>query len=759
MKKLLALILCLCLAVSLAAPAFASEADTAAQVADVLAAIPAEEPIPTEETDTSEAETGEEAGALLTEEPIRDREDFVDEGGDEPIRDREDSTDEGGDEDGKEEDTTPPATSGSLTETIFWSVFEDGGLYILFISGDGPMPDYDAIGKTPWFPFMDKIAVIILDGITHVGDNSFAYLQAVTTVTLSKELESIGESAFRANTGLKSIDLPASLKTIGRFAFSQAGLTSVTLPEGLQTLGDSAFNPCNITEITLPGSITSLGAGAFAACQNLKTIHVGEGITHLNTCFINCYAAETLNLPSTIETLDHNFIAGLGDTAVLKTITVADKADGTAFRGWKDDDGKTLTNEQLVSGESFTGMLTAQWGEAEEEAPTSGDLTDAIRWAVSEDGTLSITGTGAMPDDKTPWNELSEKITAIEVGEGITSVGKNAFRSCDAAKTLSLPSTIQTLGANSLPGNLESITVTEIGGRKLLSWIQNRDDIFSTEDLLTLGSHDTLTARWYGFTDVDEDDWFYDYVMFCYDYDLMKGMDDGSRFAPNASATRAQVVTVLYRLMDEPAVSGASSFSDVPAGEWYADAVAWADANGIAVGYDDGTFKPNKTVSRQELLVFLNRLTKHLVTSQQSGVSLNQWSELYELDYSDANRIASWALEAETWSVVVGLQAGYANGDGTYSLKPAAAVSRAELATFLNRFSTEIDLYLYAEIGQILVGSDTGTVTRVLGEPEYKMDLTDGGEMWGYDKYSIGLIIDYSENTNGLVVGWMFTTK
>ena len=96
------------------------------------------------------------------------------------------------------------------------------------------------------------------------------------------------------------------------------------------------------------------------------------------------------------------------------------------------------------------------------------------------------------------------------------------------------------------------------------------------------------------FSDVTESDWFYDAVTYAYENGLMDGVGAGL-FAPNSETTRAQLVTILYRLEGEPAVSGDLPFTDVEAGTWYTNAVLWAAQNGIVNGVSDTEFAPGTT--------------------------------------------------------------------------------------------------------------------------------------------------------------------
>ena len=112
------------------------------------------------------------------------------------------------------------------------------------------------------------------------------------------------------------------------------------------------------------------------------------------------------------------------------------------------------------------------------------------------------------------------------------------------------------------------------------------------------------------FSDVSRSQWFYDYVAWAYNSGLMEGVSAG-RFAPNSTTTRAMVVTIIYRLAGSPGVSGTSDFTDVPAGAWYADAVTWAAKRGIVEGMTATTFDPNDAVTREELAAMLYRYAKH----------------------------------------------------------------------------------------------------------------------------------------------------
>ena len=174
------------------------------------------------------------------------------------------------------------------------------------------------------------------------------------------------------------------------------------------------------------------------------------------------------------------------------------------------------------------------------------------------------------------------------------------------------------------------------------------------------------------FTDVSTSDWFYSDVMFVYENGLFSGTDSRS-FSPNASMTRAMLVTVLYRLEGEPVGTGSSSFSDVRSGSYYEKAVAWAAANGIVTGTGSTSFSPDAKVTREQLAAILYRYAQYKKLDTDAGAKLDS--------FSDAGNVSGYASEALSWAVSEGLING-ASG----RLTPKGDATRAQVAAILHRF-------------------------------------------------------------------------
>ncbi|MBQ9412825.1 MAG: S-layer homology domain-containing protein, partial [Oscillospiraceae bacterium] len=187
---------------------------------------------------------------------------------------------------------------------------------------------------------------------------------------------------------------------------------------------------------------------------------------------------------------------------------------------------------------------------------------------------------------------------------------------------------------------------------------------------LTEAEKDALLGE-YG--DLDKDAWYRDGVAFVLRRGTMNGMADGS-FGPNLPASRAMIVTMLWRMEGEPAPSGSIAFEDVQGGAWYAGAVRWAASTGLVNGYSDFLFGPDDNVSREQLAVILYRYAKYKGADVSAGASLS--------GYADAADVSDWAGDALRWAVSNGI----INGVGNNNLSPGAEAVRAQVAAMLMRY-------------------------------------------------------------------------
>lgn len=174
------------------------------------------------------------------------------------------------------------------------------------------------------------------------------------------------------------------------------------------------------------------------------------------------------------------------------------------------------------------------------------------------------------------------------------------------------------------------------------------------------------------FTDVRESDWFYEDVVFAYENGLFAGTSD-TTFSPNASMTRAMLVTVLYRLEGEPTVYGRSGFSDVQYNGYYEDAVTWAAGNGIVNGTSTTMFSPNANVTREQMAAILYRYAQYKKYNTAASSSLN--------GFTDHASVSGYATASLEWAVAEKMVNGSAG-----KLMPTGNATRAQVAAILHRF-------------------------------------------------------------------------
>ena len=181
------------------------------------------------------------------------------------------------------------------------------------------------------------------------------------------------------------------------------------------------------------------------------------------------------------------------------------------------------------------------------------------------------------------------------------------------------------------------------------------------------------------FTDTAPDAWYHDALDYAVENGLMNGTS-ATTFDPNGTTTRAQIVTILYRLENEPAVAGGSPFTDVAAGIWYTDAATWAAANEIVGGYGGGVFGPKDPVTREQLAAILYRYARY------KGYDVSIGADTSILGYADFADLSRYAIPAMQWAC----GAGIVNGTGRSTLTPQGEATRAQVAAMLQRFCQKV---------------------------------------------------------------------
>ena len=362
----------------------------------------------------------------------------------------------------------------------------------------------------------------------------------------------------------------------------------------------------------------------------------------------------------------------------------SDKTKYAAYAGLADLYDQPVSADLVVRGYNQANMT-------EETVTGSDGKRETIQVSTPKSETISVTftlsGNGALWLDTTTLSDLPEGTTVYDVLQQLQREGKLTFRH-KGGYISSITFGDKTLteleeGENSgwmyrVNSVLPDVYMSAYG-------LKNGDNIrvfFTTDYTKESGGHGgsapstvpTTPEQPTGlpFTDVQAGAWYADAVKYVFDQGLMSGMS-AQEFGPDGQVTRGQVVTILWRLAGSPTVSG-KAFPDVSASAWYADAVAWASANGVVSGYENGGFGPGDPVTREQLAAILYRY------AQLSGKDTDQTADLS--GYTDSVTISAWAPQALKWAVGSGL----ISGTGTHTLSPRGTATRAQIAVILQNF-------------------------------------------------------------------------
>ena len=362
----------------------------------------------------------------------------------------------------------------------------------------------------------------------------------------------------------------------------------------------------------------------------------------------------------------------------------SDKTKYAAYAGLADLYDQPVSADLVVRGYNQANMT-------EETVTGSDGKRETIQVSTPKSETISVTftlsGNGALWMDTTTLSDLPEGTTVYDVLQQLQREGKLTFQH-KGGYVSSITFGDKTLteleeGENSgwmyrVNGVLPDVYMSAYG-------LKNGDNIrvfFTTDYTKESGSHGGSTPSTVPttpqqptglpFTDVQSGAWYADAVKYVFDQGLMSGMS-AQEFGPDGQVTRGQVVTILWRLAGSPTVSG-KAFPDVSASAWYADAVAWASANGVVSGYENGGFGPGDPVTREQLAAILYRY------AQLSGKDTDQTADLS--GYTDSVTISAWAPQALKWAVGSGL----ISGTGTHTLSPRGTATRAQIAVILQNF-------------------------------------------------------------------------
>ena len=371
----------------------------------------------------------------------------------------------------------------------------------------------------------------------------------------------------------------------------------------------------------------------------LKAAKPGDKVTEVNTN--KPEAQYTVTLKYNDGTTPDSVYTVSGNTTI--TLPTPSRSH-YSFEGWYNG------NNLVESPYTVTGdvELTAKWHRTSSHRydgyitiinPKNGEVSVSDDWAYEDDKiTLTITPDDGYEVDKIEIvDDEGDKIDAKKVDD---EDNKYTFRmaNCDVTVTVTFK---------------EEGKTTEDTDKE-----EDKDDEETTE---------------LNFTDVKESDWFYKGVAYVVDKDIMSGVSE-NEFAPSGKLTRAMLVQMLYNMESRPACDAENAFMDVPVGQWYTDAVIWANDEKIVSGMGDGLFAPNMEITREQMVAMLYNYAKY------KGYDVTASADLSA--FADTASVSAWAQPAMQWAVAEG----YISGMGDSQLAPQGTATRAEIASVIMRF-------------------------------------------------------------------------
>lgn len=455
---------------------------------------------------------------------------------------------------------------------------------------------------------------------------------AATYEAALPELPALAEGLyFGKNTAYGEPDVSA-----GRYYSSGAELKTVNGKQGVSI-------PILKNETTKEGQVGTITVQYTS--QNYEPV----------TLAINL-VAKNRTVPTFILTADHDTLSGGGkvtltlergnlpDGAVV-TVSGTDEA-GNAVTLTDNGDG---TYSATLPNKTQTYTFIAAYDGIQTIAPKT-DFTTVKVQQRSSGG-----GEPAKP---------SFPVKIANSGDGVAKVDKSYASAGDKVTITVTP------GRNA---TVQHITVTDEDGERL-KLTENRDGTYSfTMPSGTANVYVRFSGSGLPFADIPSGSWYYDDVAYVYDTGLMTGLT-ATTFGPNLSTTRGMIVTILWRMENEPAAKHGCPFADVRRGSYYEQAIAWASENGIVTGFDASTFAPDRAITREQLAAILFRFAAY---RGMDAVTLRENLSSFQ----DQAAISAYAVSALNWAVGEGLMQG--TGD---KLEPTGNATRAQVAAMLRRF-------------------------------------------------------------------------
>lgn len=484
-------------------------------------------------------------------------------------------------------------------------------------------------------------AVTIPQGVTSIGDFAFSFSLNLSQVHIGASVKSIGRSVFSGDNMLAAIwvdpanqfycsdengilfdkektilikcpplfsgayVIPETVETVEDYAFSDcAALTAVTFTSGLKEIKGNAFDGCiGLTSVVIPDNVTEIGAYAFGDCSELLTVTIGNGVTRIGShAFDACSKLTSVTLGKNVNAIGSFAFCIYGDLLGI----------------WVDEENQRYSSD--ANGVLFNKEKTALY-----------QCPGGYSGSYTIPNTVKTIGENAF--------RYCRKLTSITIPTSVISITAYAFDECTSLTDVYYQGTqeewkkISIIYGNDELKNAtihfaDEVTFSDVKESdyfaKPVSWavansITNGVSAteFAPEAACTRGQIMTFLWRAKGcveptsnenpFTDLNTNSYYYKAVLWAVENGITSGVS-ATEFAPEATCTRAQAATFLYRCFGSPeANTQANPFTDISVTDYYYKAVLWAVENGITNGVSATEFAPNQNCTRGQIVTFLYR--------------------------------------------------------------------------------------------------------------------------------------------------------
>ena len=415
---------------------------------------------------------------------------------------------------------------------------------------------------------------VIPNGVKYIGGWAFGACDQLINITLPDGIIFVGASAFYECTGLKSITLPSSVSYIGDRAFKVCGsIETITIPSGVKEIGEETFMICtSLKSINIPKSVTKIGNSAFDCCSSLTDVYYEGSSSQWRSINLAEYntalTSANIHFNSHVHTYE-------GYTVTAPTCT---------------EPGYT-THKCTSCDYSYNDSYIEPLGHNYTEEVTAPTCTERGYTTY----TCSVCGDSYKGSYVDPLGHDYKNGTCTRCGVKDPNYKPQADF-IDVAAGSYCYDAVQWAVANGITKGTDATHFSPNAGC-------TRGQVVT---FLWRAAGEPVVSGNVGFVDVAPGSYCYEAVKWAVANGITKGTD-ATHFSPNATCTRGQVVTFMYRAEGEPAVGGSNGFVDVAVSSYCYEAIKWAVANGITKGTDATHFSPNATCTRGQVVTFLYR--------------------------------------------------------------------------------------------------------------------------------------------------------